>query len=169
MGETLLVVTIVTLIILTIRRAKPVVLQNPVTIQRPGQYQIILAPQLNRAQVFIERIAKEFIQMHPPQGDLPTQYLQVRDPVVFAEGESCYLLAVTLRAGELYFQAINPQPLIYDADSHRKTLREFSEPLLDLHPYSQSADEHWEKNLRDAINNIATQLKISVHELSISE
>ena len=130
MGETLLVLTLVTLIVLTIRRAKPVILDNPVIIQRPGQYHITLAPQLNRAQTFLEQIAKQFIQLHPPEGDLPTQYFEVRDPKVFSQGESCYLLAIALRGGMLYFQAINPQPLIHDADSHYKTLHEFSEEIV---------------------------------------
>ena len=60
MGESLLLLTIITLIVITIRRARPVILENPVIIQRPGQYHITLAPQLNRAQTFIEQIAKHY-------------------------------------------------------------------------------------------------------------
>jgi hypothetical protein len=108
MGESLLLITIITLVVLTIRRARPVVLENPVIIQRPGQYHITLAPQLNRAQIFIEQIAGQFSKTHSPQGDISSQYFEVRDPKVFARGESCYLLAATLRDGLLYFQAINP-------------------------------------------------------------
>ena len=67
MGESLLLLTIITLIVITIRRARPVILENPVIIQRPGQYHITLAPQLNRAQTFVEQIAKQFIQSHPPE------------------------------------------------------------------------------------------------------
>ena len=50
MGESLLLITIVALVVLAIRRGKPVVLDNPVIIHRRGQYHITLAPQLNRAQ-----------------------------------------------------------------------------------------------------------------------
>jgi hypothetical protein len=165
MGESLLLITIITLVVLTIRRAKPVVLENSVTIQRPGQYHIILAPQLNRAQTFIEQIANKFILLHPPKGDLSSQYFEVRDPKVFAQGQNCYLLAVTLRDGMLYFQAINPQPLLHDADSHLKALREYSETVLQQHPHSEPADEQWAEELHDSVDTIAGQLKIAVKAL----
>ena len=165
MGESLLLITIISLIVLTIRRARPVVLDSTVTIQRPGQYHIILAPQLNRAQIFIEQIAKQFLLLHPPKGDLPSQYYELRDPSVFAKGESVYLLAVTWRDGMLYFQAINPQPSPLDADSHLKTLREFSETALQQHPYSEPADEQWAVKLRESVDTIAGQLKIAVKAL----
>jgi hypothetical protein len=164
-GESLLLITVITLIVLTIRRARPVVLDSSVVIQRPGQYHIILAPQLNRAQTFIEQIAKQYLLLHPPKGDLPSQYYEVRDPAVFAKGESAYLLAVTLRDGMLYFQAINPQRLLHDADSHLKTMREFSETVLQQHPHLEPADEQWAEKLRDSVDTIAGQLKIAVKAL----
>lgn len=166
MGETLLVLTLVTLIVITIRRAKPVILDNPVIIQRSGQYHITLAPQLNRAQTFIEQIARQFTQTHPPAGDLPTQYFEVRDPKVFSQGESCYLLAISLRGGILYFQAINPQPLLRDSDSHYKTLHEFSEAVLKLHPLSEPAGELAAEKLHAAVAAVAAQLMIAVKVLS---
>lgn len=169
MGETLLVLTLLTLVVLTIRRAKPVVLDNPVIIQRPGQYHITLAPQLNRAQIFVEQIAKQFFQLHAPEGDLPTQHYEVFDPKVFAQGESSYLLAIAMRSGMLYFQAINPQPLLQDADSHYKTLREFSETVLQLHPFSGPVDEPEAEKLRATVDTIAGQLKISVRVLQAND
>ena len=169
MGETLLVLTLVTLVILTIRRARPVILDNPVIIQRPGQYHITLAPQLNRAQTFIEQIAKHFTQLHLPERDLPTQYFEVCDPNVFSKGENCYLLAIALRDGVFYFQAINPQPLIYDADSHYKTVREFSEAVLKQHPLSKPTDELEGEKLRAGVNTIAGQLKIAVTVLQADD
>lgn len=165
MGESLLLITIITLIVLTIRRARPVVLKSSVTIQRPGQYHIILAPQLNRAQTFIEQIAKQFLLSHPPKGDLPSQYYEIRDPAVFAKGESVYLLVVTLRDGMLYFQAVNPQPLLHDADSQLNALREFSETVLRQHSHSEPADEQLAEKLRDSVETIAVQLKIAVKAL----
>jgi hypothetical protein len=165
MGESLLLITIITLVVLTIRRGRPVVLENPVIIQRPGQYHIRLAPQLNRALTFIEHIAKQFIQLHPPERDLPTQYFEVRDPKVFSLGESSYLLAIALRSGILYFQAVNPKPLLRDADNHYKTLREFSEAVLQRHPFGEPADELWIEKLCSAVDMIANQMKITVKTL----
>ena len=141
------------------------VLESPITIQRPGQYHIILAPQLNRALTFVEQIAKPYALMHPPQADLPTQYYEIRDPIVFARGESAYLLAVTLRDGMLYFQAVNPEPLLHDSDSHLKTLRDFAEPALAQHPHSTPADQLWEEKLRDTIATTAGRMKIVAKEL----
>jgi hypothetical protein len=169
MGESLLLITLITLVVLTIRRARPVILENPVIIQRPGQYHITLAPQLNRAQTFIEQIAKQFTQLHPPESDLSTQYFEVRDPKVFSQGESSYLLAIALRGGVLYFQAVNPKPLLRDADSHYKTLREFSESVLQHHPLSEPMDELGAEKLRAAVDTIAGQLKISVKVLQTAD
>ena len=92
MGETLLTLTIITLIIITILKARPVILENPVSIHRPGQFHITLAPQLNQAQSFVEQIAKQFIESYHPKGDLPTQYFEVRDPKVPARGCHPYRL-----------------------------------------------------------------------------
>jgi hypothetical protein len=169
MGESLLLLTIVTLVILTIRRGKPVVLDNPVIIERPGQYHITLAPQLNRAQTFIEQIAKQFSQMYSQQGELATQFFEVSDPKVFARGESFYLLAIAMRGGVLYSQAINPQPLLHDADSHLKNVREFSEAVLALHPLIGISDEQGVITLGNAVETAASQLQIGVKKLQIIE
>lgn len=165
MGESLLLLTIITLIVITIRRARPVILENPVNIHRPGQYHITLAPQLNRVQTFVEQIARQFIQLHHPKGDLPPQYFEVRDPKVFSKGQKSYLLAISLRGGELYFQAVNPKPLQHEADSHYKTLSEFSESVLQHHPLSGSVDESGTESLRATVEAIAAPLQITVERL----
>lgn len=166
MGESLLLLTIITLIVITIRRARPVILENPVNIHRPGQYHITLAPQLNRVQTFVEQIAKQFIQLHHPKGDLPTQYFEVRDPKVFSKGQKSYLLAISLRGGELYFQAANPKSSNHESSgSHYKTLREFSESVLQHHPLSGSVDESGTESLRATVEAIATPLQIAVEQL----
>lgn len=164
MGESLLLITIVTLVVLTIRRARPVVLNNPVVIQRPGQYHITLAPQLNQAQNFIESIAKQFAGLPQPQGDIPPQYFEVRDPKVFAKGESCYLLAIAFRGGMLYFQAVNP-----DADSHHRTVYEFSESVLAQHPLPGREDVQGAGKLCGAVEAVAGQLNIAVKALPASD
>ena len=168
MGESLLLITIITLVVLTIRRARPVILETPVIIQRPGQYQITLAPQLNRAQTFIEQIAKQFTQLHQSGGDLPTQYFEVRDPKVFSKGESTYLLAIALRSGVLYFQAVNPKPLQGETGSHYKTLREFSDAAMQHHPLSEPVGEGVAEKISGSVETVAGQLKIAVKVLQQS-
>ncbi len=163
MGESLLLITIITLIVITIRRARPVILESPVIIQRPGQYHITLAPQLNRAQTFVEQIATQFAKAHSLQGGFPSRYYEVRDPKVFAQGASCYLLAVTLRDGLLYFQAANPGKK--SDDGHLKAIREFSEAVLKQHPHADSLDIQAQKALDDAVEAVAKQLQIEVKAL----
>jgi hypothetical protein len=168
MGETLLTLTIITLIILTILKARPVILENPVNIHRPGQFHITLAPQLNQAQSFVEQIAKRYIESYRPKGDLPTQYFEVRDPKVFSKGNKSYLLAVSLRGGELYFQAANPQSSKHEEGNHYKTLHEFSESVLQHHPVSGAVEESGVESLRSTVEAIASPLQITVEELPAS-
>ncbi|MGB8411153.1 MAG: hypothetical protein WCE58_14750, partial [Gallionella sp.] len=153
------------LIVITIRRARPVILQNPVIIQRPGEYHITMAPQLNRAQTFIEKIAAEYSRTHSLQGDFTSRYFEVRDPKVFAQGADCYLLAVTLRDGLLYFQAANPGKPQKDAASHLQTIREFSEKVLKQHPRKEPAGMQGAEELDAAVETVAKQLQISVSAL----
>lgn len=164
MGESLLLITIITLIVITIRRARPVILENPVVIQRPGQYHITLAPQLNRAQTFVEQIAAHFSKTHPLQGDFPSRYFEVRDPRVFAKGANCYLLAVTLRDGLLYFQAANPGKQT-DETSHLKAIGEFSDAVLKQRSVAEPSDARSLKLLDDAVESVAKQLQIEVKPL----
>ena len=165
MVELFLLTLLVTLVVLVIRRGKPVVLDNPLIIQRPGQYHITLAPQLDRAQTFIEQISARFALSHPPQGELPSQFFEVRDPGVLAREGSFYLLAVAYRGGLLYFQAINPQPLLRDADSHLKQIREFSGAVLALHPLEHPAGVDEAEKLRNAVETAALQMNVTVKML----
>jgi hypothetical protein len=165
MGESLLLITLITLVVLTIRRARPIVLENPVIIQRPGEYHITLAPQLNRAQTFVEKIAAQFSRTHSLEGDFTSRYFEVRDPKVFSQGADCYLLAVTLRDGLLYFQAANPGKAQKDAASHLQTIREFSENVLKQHPHIEPAEAAGAEQLDAAVETVAKQLQISVSAL----
>lgn len=165
MAELFILIILVALVVLAIRRGKPVVLDNPLIIQRPGLCHMTLAPQLERAQAFIEKIAERFAESHQAEGDIPTQYFEVHDPNVSIQGGSYYLLAAASRGGMLYFQAINLQPLLRDADSHIKSLREFSEAVFVLHPLSERIDGQGAGKLRDAAESAAQQLQVGVKSL----
>jgi hypothetical protein len=169
MGETLLTLTIITLIILTILKARPVILENPVNIHRPGQFHITLAPQLNQAQSFVEQVAKQFLDSYHPKGDLPTQYFEVRDPRVFSKGQKSYLLAVSLRGGELYFQAANPDSSKHEGDTRYKVLREFSGNVLQNYPPAGTPDQSGVESLRSTVESIAAPLQINIEALPDTE
>ncbi|MDO8351169.1 MAG: hypothetical protein Q7S94_08480 [Gallionella sp.] len=154
MYEALLLAVLVVLVILVMR--KPVLLDNPLIIQRPGHYHITLAPQLAHAKSFLELIAEKFSEAAPHEGELATQYFEVR--ATDAPGAAHYLLAVGFRAGILYFQAIYPQPLLKDADSHYETVRRFSEQVMaQWAPLAGNRDA----SLRAAVEAAAQQLKIA--------
>ncbi len=163
MFEAFLIAVLVVLVVLAMRGGKPVVLDNPLVIQRPGQYHITLAPQLGYAQNFLEHIVGRFAESGVDTGDIATQYFEVRDPGAADEGH--YLLAVGFRSGMLYFQAINPLPLLKDADSHPKMLRRFSEQVMVHHPLVSSAGAREEASLRAAVDEAAGQLKIACDSL----
>jgi hypothetical protein len=167
--ELFLLVLLIGLVVLVIRGGKPKVLDKPLIIQSPGRYHITLAPQLDRAQNFIEQIAGQFAQSHPPQGELPGQFFEIRDPDVPAQEGKLYLLAVSYRGGLLYFQAIIPQPLLRDSDSNLKQVREFSEAVLALCPLEHPAGGNEADKLRKAVEMAAQQLKVSVKPLTETE
>ena len=163
MGESLLLLTLLSIVILAIRRSKPVVLETPLVIERPGQYHITFAPQINQAQTFVEAITRNFRESGTTDGDLSVQYFKVHDAKVAAKNESFYLLAVALREGMLYIQAINPTAS--DEQGHLRTVREFSEKVLQRHPMVNPADEEFLMKLTSAVEAAAGQLNITVQAL----
>lgn len=164
MGESLLLITIITLIVLTIRRSKPAILDNPIIMHRPGKYHITLAPQLNRAQAFIENIAKQIADVSHTAPDSATQYFCVLDEKVFAAGEKYYLLAMASRDGMLYFQAIKPKPLLQDSDL--KTITEFSAAVMEHHPLAPGDHASSGRVLHDAVLAVAQTMHIKLEELN---
>ena len=169
MGESLLLITLITIIVLAIRRGKPVILDNPLVIERPGQYHITFAPQLNQAQKFVEAIASQFNESGNQAVNLASQYFEVRDPIVQPKDADFYLLAITLRSGMLYIQAINPQPSTGGADSQFNTVREFAEKILAKYPLVQAVDEPAAGLLTGAVEAAASQLKIVVTMLHAAD
>lgn len=127
---TLATIIITIIIVLTIRNTKRAVLENPVILNRTGQYHATLAPKLNIAQTFIEAIAKQIPGPRDESQNSSTQCFEVRDPEAAKISQELYLLAITMRNGMLYFQAIIPRPLINDQDSHFNMLMESAHAAL---------------------------------------
>jgi hypothetical protein len=121
---TLATIIITIIVVLTLRNTKRAVLENPVILNRTGQYHATLAPKLNIAQTFIEAIAKQIPGPRDAAQNSSTQCFEVRDPDAASIGHELYLLAITMRHGMLYFQAIVPRPFVSDQDSHFNMLME---------------------------------------------
>lgn len=122
--------TIVTLCILYLiffRPGKTPPLENPLVIERAGQYHMTLAAQLNLAQPFVEEVAKK-IGTGP---DCETKFFEVRDKHVTAHGFDFYLLAVSRRHGMLFFQAARP---VSKGANHLEAIREFSRNAMARFP-----------------------------------
>ncbi len=165
MGETLLTLTIITLIILTIRRAKPAILDNPVTMHRPGKYHITLAAQLNRAQPFIENVAKHSDEIAHTGTDTAVQYFYVHDEKIHDSGEKSYLLAVATRGGMAYFQAIKPQSGSASHDTNLRTISEFADKVLTQYP-ATSINAQSSHALQAKVLSVAQNMHIEVEVLA---
>lgn len=145
---TLATIIITIIVVLTLRNTKRAVLENPVILNRTGQYHATLAPKLNISQTFIEAIAKQIPGPRDASQNSSTQCFEVRDPEAAAIGHELYLLAITMRNGMLYFQAIVPHPLISgDHDSHFNMLMESAHGALAHIPatsgvHNTELDEH---------------------------
>lgn len=129
MIELTLLTIITTLVVLTLRRSKPIILEHPLVVHRIGKYHITLAPQLNLAQAFAEQIAKQVAECLP-NGDAEPQFFTVSDEKICTGKDKFYLLAVSVRQKILYVQGILPQPLLRDSDSHLATIQTFATGVL---------------------------------------
>lgn len=123
------IVTLAILFLIFFRPGKTPPLENPLVIERPGQYHMTLAPQLNLAQPFVEEVASRLGSVTLP--DCDTKFFEVRDKHVTAHGFDFYLLAISKRNGMLFFQAA--RPVSKDAN-HLQVIREFSQGVLARFP-----------------------------------
>jgi regulator of protease activity HflC (stomatin/prohibitin superfamily) len=151
MYEGFILLALVIAVVLVIRPKKDGKLDQPVVIQRAGAYHATLAPQLVRAQPFLETIVSKFVQSEPAAGDINSQFFAVRD----AAGE--YLLAAGVRGGIVYFQTILPLLNEVGAESIRKF---FGQVMVNL-PLGELAGEQKFAQLRTAVQSAANDLKIT--------
>jgi hypothetical protein len=156
--ELFILIVLAAIVIVAIRGGKKNDLDMPLIVHVPEQYHITLAPQVQYAQGFLEQIAKHLLQLHAMPGECPAQYFIVH------ETQGDYLLAAVLRGGMVYFQAINPQKLWRDGDSHLKSIREFSQAVMAGHPLPQAAQQDAQP-LLDALESVAAQQQLRISML----
>ncbi len=157
MFEGLILIVVVTAVVLAIRPGKKVQLA-PLVIDRPGQFYITLDPQLEQLQEFLENIFSEFSLLNDVAGDIPTQYFEVYQP-----DRVVYLLAVGLRNGILYFQAINPGT---QCKKSHEAIKQFSEQVLLHHPVVDSASVRGETLLCEAVEKVTNRQHIKCRLLT---
>ena len=125
-------ITLSILFLIFFRPGKTPPLENPLVIERPGEYHMTLAPQLNLAQPFIEEIVRCIGTSGEALPDCETKYFEVRDRQVKAHGFDFYLLAITRRHGMLFFQAV--RPAAKDQASGLQTISDFAGSVLARFP-----------------------------------
>lgn len=163
MIETLTLITLSVLFLIFFRPGKTPPLDNLLVIERPGQYHMALAPQLNLAQPFIEDIARQLGAEEGTSQNSTTQCFEVRDKQVTAHGHDFYLLAITRRNGMLYFQAVRPQS--EDPGSQYKTISEFAASVLARFSSSDSHNAEANERIVAATNIAAQQYQIEIKRL----
>lgn len=155
MYEGFFLVVLTALVILFIRPGKKVIYDNPVVIDKDGLYHATLAPQLIRAQPFIETVASQFLGTGLPQGDIVTQYFQVTD----AQGS--YLLAAGFRSGILYFQIIQ----LSSDQTGEQAIRLFSDRVMVNIPLEILADTQGAGRLNEALVAAANRSNLSCERI----
>lgn len=134
MIESATLITLCMLYLIFFRPGKTPPLQNPLVIERTGQYHLTLAPQLNLAQPFIEAVANQIVSSGQAGQSSSTQFFEVRDKQVAAHGYDSYLLAITRRNGMLLIQAARP----VSEDQNLHTISEFAHAVLARFPDDQA-------------------------------
>jgi hypothetical protein len=142
------------------RLTKPRQLERPVVIERGGNYRVTLAPRLNLAISFVERIAHHFRAQPASTGDSATMYLAVNDPSLKRYAIESYLLAITLRNGMLYFQVMQS---VADSGSPWRQLDEFVQ-AANL-PLADAPDTRQDERLITAAEQAAAGCDIGIQRL----
>lgn len=167
MIELITLTVLVTIVIALIRPGTTPPLDNPLVIERAGQFHATLAPQLNLAQPLIEAIAGQLLNDCLLPGDSETLCFEIRDVDVAAHGQKLYLLGLTRRNGMLYFQAIGPRPQVPDTDRDTpyKVLQDYAAQVLVNIP-STPGDAELGVKLAQTVLAVAASRGISAKQLS---
>ncbi len=164
MIETLTLITLTIIALIIFRPGKTEPLDNPLVINRIGQFQAVLAPKINLAQPLLESVSRNLDEQQRHSGDSRPLYFKVSDREVKAHGKNFYLLAATLRDGVLYFQATAPE----DNRDNLETIRAFSETELSRHPARAAHSDQAEHALSAAIQASAAQRGANLVQLESS-
>ena len=159
---TVATIIITVIVVLTLRNTKRVALESPLILNRTGQYHATLAPRLNVAQTFVEAIAKQLSGPREAKQSSATQCFEVRDPEAAKLGQERYLLAITMRHGLLYFQAITP--LASDQDSH-DMLMEAAHNALARIPVTDRQESGTDEQIIASTGKAAQQLGINIKKI----
>lgn len=161
MIETLTVITLSILFLIFFRPGKTPPLENRLTIERPGRYQAVFAPQLNLAQPFIERIVERIESTGFPSSQSGVACLfSIQDKNISTPNPNNYLLIVIYKDAMLHFQA--EWPLSANPSHHLETLKTLAMDILKDIPASGMGNEVIEESINSAVLEVAAERGIEV-------
>ncbi|MEQ1814544.1 MAG: hypothetical protein ABL860_08880 [Candidatus Nitrotoga sp.] len=177
MLETLLAVVSLAALIMLVRSAyrrvaQPVALPNPVLVQHEGEYNAVFAPHLNTAQPLIESFIHTLrTQLNVVRFDAgknsSTLYFKIYDQETTAHRRKFYLLAITLRSGMLYFQAVSPHARDSNDEGRLlKTVQEASSRTLVNVPSHGTYYAEMDGEIITALTTAAQNQAIVAHPLT---
>lgn len=169
MIETLTLITLSILLLIYFRPGKTPPLDNPLVIERPGQYHITLAPRLNLAQSFIEAIAKQLATPVESALHSKTQCFAVYDKQVTAHGYKHYLLAITQRNGMLFFQGVSPTTQLLDQNNSYDMLMEFCNATMASVAASGLHSIMLDERIVSAVKVVAQQRQIEIASVRVEK
>jgi len=108
MIETLTVISLCFLYLAFFRPGKIPPLDNPLVIERPGQYKIRLAPKLNLVLPFVESIAGRIAPTDEMKNCQSVKFFAVRDQQIAENQNAVYFLVLTFQHGMLDIQGVRP-------------------------------------------------------------
>ncbi|MEO8332461.1 MAG: hypothetical protein ABI479_08500 [Gallionella sp.] len=164
MIETLTLITLSFVLLILFRPGKTPPLDNPLVIERPGQFHMVLASKLNLAQPFIEAIAKQLASVADIHPNSATIYYEVSDKQVVAHGNTFYLLAITRRNNILYCQAVRPPG--YGTEPHLDTIRHAAESVLSGIPAAEGYDEGVDEKLLAVVREVARLRGVGIRPIT---
>lgn len=159
MIELAVLTLLITVVVIIIKPGRTPPLENPLVIERGGQFRATLAPKLNLAQPLLESISKNLSVEARASGDSKIFFFSVLDGEVKAHGVDHYLFAVALHAGMLHFKVAAPRKLDYD---YNTILKDSAATFAALDLKIEAVSPEAEEALLQAVQTSATQFGIKI-------
>lgn len=166
MIELTILTILFTIVVIIIKPGRTPPLENPLVIERIGEFRATLAPRLNLAQPLLERISKNLSVQTRSLGNSNTLYFSILDGDVKAHGADHYLLGVTLHDGVLHFAVCSPRPLIFD---YNAILSTSAAALSRFQISKESISTQAEAMLLETIHASADQFGVKIAQLKNPE
>jgi hypothetical protein len=166
MIELTILTILFTIVVIVIKPGRTPPLENPLVIERTGQFRATLASKLNLAQPLLESISKNLSSQARSLGDTNTFYFSIQDGDVKAHGAHHYLLGVTLHDRILHFAVCSPVPLIYD---YNAILNSTAAALSEIELNKETISRQAEAVLEETIQSSAAKFGVKITRLTNPE